>query len=109
MYQGTTPFILIEMPEDLTGNTIQIAFQPVAGEMFLKGTKDITIYRNDSGCILTVAFTQEETFQIPEGPCRVEMRWVDEDGIADKADLGYIDVIGSMTKNVLTYQGGTEA
>lgn len=109
MYHGTTPMLLLEVDADLTGKTIQVAFRSVTGEVFMKAAPDVAVYPDNDGSIITVTFTQAETFQIPEGVCQVEVRWVDEDEIADISFIGSVDVIGSITKNVISYKGGSNA
>lgn len=109
MYQGTTPMLLLEVDADLTGMTVQVSFRSATGQIFEKAAPDVEIYPDEKGSIISVVFSQEETFQIPEGVCQVEVRWVDETGIADISFVGSVDVIGSMTKNVITYRGGEEA
>ena len=109
MYQGTTPVLLLEVDENLNGKTVQVAFRPIAGETFMKNEPDVEIYPDDEGTLIAVKFSQEETFRIPEGVCQVEVRWVDESGSADISFVGSVDVIGSITKNVITYQGGNNA
>lgn len=105
MYQGTTPVLLFEVEDNLQDCTVQMAFKPMAGDIFIKAAPDVEIYPDEKGTLIMVMFSQEQTFQIPEGVCRVEARWVDKNGRADRADLGAVNVIGSMTKNVITYKG----
>lgn len=108
MYQGTTPIILLDVDADLSGKTVQVAFKPITGQVFQKAAPDVEIYPTESGSIVAVTFSQEETFQIPEGVCQIELRWVDDAGIADVSRVESMDVIGSMTKNVITYRGGED-
>lgn len=109
MYQGTTPVLLLEVDTDLTGDTVQVAFRSATGQVFMKAAPDVEIQPGTDNTLIIVKFTQEETFQIPEGVCQIEIRWVDESGSADKADVVSVDVIGSITKNVITYQGGNKS
>lgn len=101
MYKGSTHLlVLIVDDEDLEGKTVVVDFMTLTGEVIRKREPDITVAGNE----IAILLSQEDTLRIPEGPVRAQVRWVDSDN-AGVTDMGYIDVHGIMTDDVITHGG----
>lgn len=107
MYQGTAPTLILPVEGiDLTAHTVQVAFRPAAGEVIIKSTPGISIIYEDGDSYIFIPFSQAETLVFPEGVCRVEIRSVNQQGVPFISEVAYMDVVGSMTHNIIEYQGG---
>lgn len=108
MHQGTTHILTLEVEDvDLTGKTVQVSLRTVTGKLIEKTNQDLYIGKIDDGSAIAITFSQGETLTLQHGPIRCQVRWVDENGNAGVSDVGYVDVQGILTDNVITY-GGTD-
>ena len=99
MYQGTTyllPFVVED--KDLTDMVgLQVSLRTLSGKLIIKSKPDLVVGGNE----IAIFLTQEETLALPEGPIRCQLRWIDPSGNAGVTDVGYVDVEGIQTNNVL--------
>lgn len=109
MHQGTTHILTLEVEDvDLTGKTVQVSLRTVTGKLIEKTNPDLYIGSITNGSAIAITLSQEETLALPHGPIRIQVRWIDENGNAGVSDVGYVDVQGILTDNMITY-GGTDA
>lgn len=107
MYQGTNPTLILPVEKvDLTNQTVQVAFRDATGNITIRSTPDIDIVYEDGTSFIFIPFSQEQTLQMPAGVCQIEVRSINTQGLATISYIASMDVIGSMTKNVISYQGG---
>lgn len=105
MYQGTTHLLTLTLDDvDLDDKTVTVDFKDITGKEFRKAGKQIDVAGNE----IAIYFTQDETLQMPPGPMRILVRWIDQYGNAGVADLAYVDVEGIMVKNTIAYGGESE-
>lgn len=62
-------------------------------------------YRQQTGTQVYVQFSQADTLCLRPGNARLEIGWIFEDGTADKADIGRIEITDTLYRGVMAYGG----
>lgn len=109
MYQGTAPTLILPVEGmDLTDHTVQVTFCTSTKTIITRSAPDIAVLYENGDSFILIPFSQEETLQMPEGVCQVEVRSVNPQGVPFISLVSSMDVVGSLTKNVMQYQGGNK-
>lgn len=102
MKQGTSHLVTLTVDNtDLEGKKVIVYLVTLLGNVIRKTVPQIIVAGNE----IAIPLSQEETLQLPEGPVRVLVRWVDAGENADVSDMGYLDLYGILDKNVIEYGG----
>lgn len=106
MYQGTTPTYILEIDGyDLTDKRVFVTLQAKLKKITKKDDDLTVVYENDTTSI-AFRLSQEETLGFDVGSALVQVRFIDENGIAlatKKAPLVVNDV---LLHKVITYDRG---
>ena len=103
MYQGTTPTLIFVVPGvDLTEVKAWVTLVSGNKEWDFTGDRVTVTYEN-SQSLLTIALTQEETFKLPTGTLKAQVRWVDENEEAYASGEASLQVTGVLMKKVIRY------
>lgn len=109
--RGTTPIITFSIEKDFTGNTV-VATIDQDGTQVTKSSagtdmKITKVYDEDTGDFVrsdvALYLTQDETLKFDIGKARVQLRWVDVIGTAEKSDIGSIDIDEVLLERAINY------
>ena len=109
MMQGTTPYLLLRVKgRDLTGaQTIILTIRQGACPRDF-GTDRISVLTVDeSGTLLCVHLTQEETLALHPGAYEMQVSWIDAGGESRKTLIGVGDILRALQRDVITLPDGT--
>lgn len=111
--QGTTPSLDIVLEEEVIQNcTVYVTVDQGSRQL----TK--TNYNKDPSVIIvpvydekgtqiasniTVMLSQSETLRLRPGHGKIQVRWIDEAGIADSSEISRIEIPKSLQKGVIVY------
>lgn len=102
--QGTNVPITLTFPVSLEGaGEIEISLREENGGELKHWNKDtVTI----DGKTVYCSLTQEETILFPACRCRIEIKWLDENGISNFADVIYDRISYRADKTVMGASDG---
>lgn len=105
MHQGANYIQILEVPDvDLTGKQVYVTFKAINGKSFTKTEPELDV----SGHEIAVHFSQADTLGLPEGPLRVQARWIEEDGNTGYSDIATIQIEGVMYREPIAYEEDSE-
>ncbi len=109
--QGTTPVLTVMVDgQDLTGANIYVTI--TSGDRKLIKTNryndpsvmtDIVLQDGVPSTEITIQFSQEDTLYLRPGNGMIEVEWINEDGTADRSDIGRLFIPRTLLKGVITY------
>lgn len=103
MIRGTTPTYIIKIKGDnLKDATPYVTISQGETEITKSGD-ELIADRDDKSCILAVSLTQEETLKLAKGRAEIQVRWVNNDGIAGATDLRYMKVKPILLEGVINH------
>lgn len=110
MYQGTTPSYILTIPGfDLTEATVFVTLENGNKQFTLTGDRlTVTYDSTNEKTTIVFGFSQEETFQIPTGTMKCQVRWVDAEGEAYVTDAANLTVNSVLLKKVISYEAPEE-
>ena len=106
MRQGTTPIYTLTIPSyDLTDKTVFVAIGGRGPRVIKTGDALNVIYDGEAS---TIAFglTQEETLSQGLGRAEIQVRFIDENGVAKATDIKPIMVERVLQPGGIEYEGG---
>jgi hypothetical protein len=96
--QSSNKPIIIDFSEDMTDNKIRVTLWDNKGIKLKEWINaDLTIEEN----IVTASLTQEETANFPECMARLEIKWLNSDGITEFAKNIAIRISDKNDKEVM--------
>lgn len=98
MYQGTTPTCALAIAGyDLSGATVFVTLEGANKQFTMTGDRLTVDYdsENDETTIV-FGFSQEETFKLPTGTLKCQVRWIDEN-----SEAWVTETVDLMVKSVL--------
>ena len=111
--QGTTPAIDIVLEQEAVQNstvfvTIDQGSVKLTKSNYRKNPSLVVAPLYDAtgkqiGSSITAMFSQAETLRLKPGHGKVQVRWIDEDGIADSSEIERIEIPKSLLKGVIAY------
>jgi hypothetical protein len=105
MHQGSNTILILEVPDvDLTGKQVYATFKALNGKTFTKTEPELDISAHE----IAVHFNQSDTLGLPEGPLRVQVRWIEEDGNTGYSDIATIQIEGVMYREPIVYEEDSE-
>lgn len=108
MYQGTTPtFLLTIAGYDLTDAAVFVTLENGSKQITLSGQR-LTVTCEAETTSIIFGFSQEETFRLPTGTMKCQVRWVDAMGDAYVTEAVNLTVEGVLLKKVISYEAGDE-
>lgn len=103
MRRGTTPTIVIRVTgEDFEGSTLYVTLEQNTVEITKTGT-DVIVTPTETGSVVNVFLSQEETLQFSKGNAKIQIRWIDSSGIAQASPVKTIDVGEILLEGVISY------
>ena len=104
MMQGDSYGLMTEIttPEGVTVTAEDVSDVEITVGFFNKTFSNGEIIFDDEEGVWVVPLTQEETFQLPVGKVKAQVRVVWEDGTVEGSPLGEIRVHESVSKEVLS-------
>ena len=101
--QGTTPYLLIRVKQrDLTGaQTIILTIKQGACPRDFGTERIIVLTVDESGTLLCVHMTQEETLALRPGTYEMQVNWIDAGGESRKTNIGTANVLRALHKGVI--------
>ena len=104
MYQGTTPTYLLKIDGyDLTDKRVFVTIQG----KFKRVTKtddDLTITYEENVSAIAFGLTQEETLGFEPGAVKMQVRFIDANGIALATEVSEIEVKPVLFRKVIAYE-----
>lgn len=109
--RGTTPIITFDVEKNFDGCTV-IATIDQDGTQVSKSSSGTDlrvtkVYDEDTGDFLyssvAVYLSQDETLKFDIGKGRVQLRWIDAIGTAEKSDIGSVDFDEVLLERVIEY------
>ena len=108
MYQGTTPTLVLTIAgHDLTDANVFVTLENGKKQWTLEGDR-LTIANAEGSSTITISFSQEETFRLPTGTMKCQVRWVTSDNAAYVTDTVNLSVNGVLLQKVITYENAEE-
>lgn len=103
MMQGTTPYLLIRVKQrDLTGaQTIILTIRQGACPRDFGQGRISVLSVDESGTLLCVHLTQDETLALRPGAYEMQVSWIDAGGESRKTHIGTADVLRALHKGVI--------
>ena len=109
MYQGTTPALVLRVKDkDLTEDVTIFASIRTGTNVVTKTGDELIVAKDDDDTLVTMTLTQNDTLKLNAGDALVQIRYIDDDGLAwatTKAKLTVKDVI---YKDVIEYDEEAE-
>lgn len=103
MRRGTTPTITIRViGEDFADSTMYVTLEQGCTEMTKTGN-DVIVTPTEEGSTVALFLTQEETLRFTKGTARIQIRWINESGIAQASPIKTIDVSPILMDGVIEY------
>lgn len=100
MYQGTTPAVLLTIEDyDLTNMTVYVTFKTKTGANVTKTGNELQIL----GSNILVSLNQSETLSLDQGPCWVQVRFIDSEGNAWATEKAMITIYDVLNKDIINY------
>ncbi len=101
MRRGTTPDFILTVNADLSDTQVFVTISQPRCKITLTGDQ-LSI---ESGEQSVVAFrlTQQNTLGLVEGKADIQVRFIDQNGIAKATDIGQIDVTKILLERVIHY------
>lgn len=110
---GTTPALdIIVNQEALQDCTVYITIEQGSRQLIKTNyNKDpsvviVPVYDEEGTQIasnITVMLSQSETMRLRPGHGKIQVRWIDEAGIADSSEIARIEIAKSLQKGVIVY------
>lgn len=101
MHQGANYIQILEVPDvDLSGKQVYVTFRAVNGKSFTKTQPELDVSEHS----IAVHFSQTDTLGFPEGPMRVQARWIDSEGNTGYSDIASISIDGVMYREPIAYE-----
>lgn len=105
MYQGTTPvYTLVIDGYDLTDKTV---FVTLKGQTTIvtKTGEDLSVVYEEGASTIAFRLTQEETLSFSPQRARIQVRFIDSNGVALATDTAEVDIKPVLLKKVIAYEG----
>lgn len=103
MRRGTTPTITITVTgEDFAGATMYVTLEQGDVELTKTGT-DVVVTATQTGSTVEIFLSQEETLMFTKGTAKIQIRWIDQGGIAQASPIKNITVDAILLEGVITY------
>lgn len=105
MYQGTTPsYALTIAGFDLSGAAVFVTLEGANKQFTLTGDRlEVTYDSGEDMTTIVFGFSQEETFKLPTGTMKVQVRWVYENNEAYTTEEDSLTVNSVLLKKVIEY------
>ena len=109
--RGTTPIVTVDIEKEFDGCTV-VATIDQDGTQVTKSNagsdlRVTKVYDEDTGKFshsnVAVYLSQEETLKFEVGRGRVQLRWINVLGNADKSDIGTVDFDEVLLERVIRY------
>ena len=102
MRRGTTPTLACELTGvDLTDCKIYVTLKQ--GDLELT-KENPTVVSTSTGCIVNVPLSQAETLSFPRGVAYVQIRWIDENGLACATEEQLLKIDGILKQGEISYE-----
>lgn len=103
MRRYTTPTIEVTVEGvDLTGCEIWVTLWQQGTEVTTRsGANDVAYDGSDT--TITVAYSQEQTARLVEGHARMQVNWMDSDGLRNATDSAVVQVTGNLLGRVVDH------
>lgn len=106
--RGTTPTLTLNIDNETFNNSsifITIKQDTKRNEdiIITKSNKDILVTPTDTGSILSVGLSQQETLKLQKGHASIQARWIDSYGTAKATKIKSIDVEETLLEEVINY------
>lgn len=106
MRQGTTPPCALTVEGwDLTDKTVFVTLEDRDHHLVTKTGEELTTAYSGGNSTIAFRLTQEETFRLHTGIIRVQVRFIDSNGIANATDTAEIKNLSVLLKDVIRYDG----
>lgn len=108
MIRGTTPdYVLTLDGVDLTGQTVYVTIGQ--GKTRLTKTGDeLSVSVDETGSAIAFSLTQQDTLGLSAGSASVQVRFIDESGIAQATEKAAINVEDVLLERVIAYADDTD-
>ena len=103
MRRGTTPTIVIRVTgEDFDGATMYVTLEQNSVEVTKTGT-DVIVTPSETGSVVNIFLSQEETLEFSKGTAKIQIRWIDSSGVAQASPIKTIQVDPILLEGVIDY------
>ena len=108
MRRGSTPLNRFTSDIDLTGATVYVSYEQDDRMVIDKAGDDVIVEATESGCLIKVRLSQEETLRFRPGRAYIQVRYVTAEGTADASNIVEV-MIGKIIKDgEIFYAGSAE-
>ena len=109
--RGTTPIVTLDIEQNFDGYTVVATIDQDGTQVTKSSTgndvKITKVYDEQSGDFLyssvAVYLSQAETLKFDVGKARVQLRWIDVLGEAEKSDIASVDFDEVLLERVIHY------
>lgn len=105
MLQGTTPvYQLCVEGYDLTDKSVYVTITSGCKAIVTKTGPDLEVEFDGEKSIIYFTLSQAETLSFEVGNAKIQVRFIDEDGMALGTEEVSVKVRGALLKQVITYE-----
>lgn len=103
MIRGTTPDLILTVDADLTGQTVFVTLSQAGVKTTISGD-DLSIEAGETS-VIALRLTQEQTLGMRSGTASVQVRMIDENGIARATEIRSVNIAPVLWEKVISYGG----
>ena len=101
MRRGTTPYFVLEVEGiDLSDKTTIVTIEQDETELDIKNPECET---TEKGCQISFYLTQDQTLQFRSGRASMQIRWIDEEGLAGATKVKTFSVDKILKEGDIVY------
>ena len=102
MIRGTTPDFLLTVNADLVDKAVFVTISQPRTRLTLTGD-DLGIASDGTNSVIQIRLTQKQTLALSVGKADIQVRFIDENGIARATEIKTLDVTRVLLERVIHY------
>lgn len=104
MRRGTTPTILIRVNgTNFAGSNLYVTIEQKEHELTKSGEDVIVTPNGETSAVVEVYLTQQETLAFNSGSASIQIRWINEAGVAQASPIKRISINPILLDGEITY------
>ena len=106
MRQGTTPaYVLTVKNQDLRDKTVYVTLKDKNNHLVTKSGEDVTVTYSENDSVIAFRLSQKETFALNVGAVKIQVRFIDANGIAKATNKAEVDNLDVLLNKIIRYEG----
>lgn len=102
MIRGTTPDFTLTLPVDLTDCTVYVTVRD-RRTAITKSGEELSVTAGTGSSVILMWLTQEDTLKLKEGGAEIQVRYINEAGVAKATECKPVDVKKVLYEKVIEY------